>query len=194
MKINDLFWTVQGEGANAGRRALFVRMPFCNLTCHWCDTSFNSFDEITEEEFSLVCQAEKARFAVITGGEPSMHKDTPKVASLLSSHGFGVAMETNGMFPIPEGIDWVTVSPKEEGEFNIHPDAYEKAGEVKYVVDKTFDFAILKKPSQVPPHSLKYLSPEFNQFEKNVERILSFIQEFPEWKISLQTHKWMNIK
>ena len=76
LNINDAFWTFQGEGANAGKRALFVRMPFCNLACTWCDTEFNSFKRWSLNEFNDLATSEPSRFAVITGGEPMLNKHT----------------------------------------------------------------------------------------------------------------------
>lgn len=197
VNLNDLFWTFQGEGFNAGRRALFVRLPFCNLSCSWCDTSFNTYTSYTFDEIKAVAESEKAKFAVITGGEPTMNKHTPLVIDLLSSLGFYLGMESNGTFAPPEGDYWYTVSPKREqkvhGAYYIHPDAYWRANEFKYVVDDQFDFSVLDR-HQDNEDALLYLSPEFNQMSDNLKKIQDYIKENPEWKISLQTHKWMGIK
>lgn len=203
LQINDLFWTIQGEGRWSGYRALFVRMPYCNYDCPWCDTDFQSFKSYTEEEFEKFATQEPARFAVITGGEPTLHKDTPKVIEILKKNGFYIACETNGSAPIPEGIDFPTVSPKKFTKnkytpYYIHPDVLKKAREWKYVVDKDFDFSILTQhtPTQNPQSDdyITYsLSPEFNELDENTHRILEYISKNPRWKMSLQTHKWINI-
>jgi 7-carboxy-7-deazaguanine synthase len=201
LQINDLFWTLQGEGRWTGRRALFVRMPFCNYDCPWCDTEYNSYKNFSEEEFVNFCKKESARFAVITGGEPTLHKDTPRVIALLKKMNFFIACETNGSFPIPEGIDFPTVSPKQftQGKhepFFVHNDVFSKAKEWKYVVDTHFDFAILDKHNRewAKDNKIEYsLSPEFSQMEENVKKIIAYIQIHPHWKLSLQTHKWINI-
>ena len=109
--INDLFWTLQGEGQHWGRRALFVRMPHCNLSCSWCDTTFDTHKKWSFEEFETFALQEKARFAVVTGGEPLMHKHTPAVVRLLQKNGFYVACETNGTFAPNAAFDWITCSP-----------------------------------------------------------------------------------
>ena len=150
LQINDLFWTLQGEGRWSGRRALFVRLPFCNYDCPWCDTEYNSFKKISEEEFLQFTQQESARFAVITGGEPMAHKDLARIIMLLKKEGFEIACETNGSLPIPANIDFPTVSPKrftqqKYPEYYIHEDALAKAKELKYVVDTEFDFKILDR-------------------------------------------------
>jgi len=187
LRINDVFWTVQGEGANAGKRALFVRMPFCNLACSWCDTSFNTFTKWTEDIFKTFASTEKARLAVVTGGEPMMNKDTPTVVQWLKDLGFTVACESNGTFPVVNGIDFVTISPKRDADYDIHPSAFEKASEFKYVIDEGFQWEVLKK------HNLKdgrrySLSPEFNRFEQTMSEIIEYQRVNPEWQISLQTH------
>lgn len=190
--INDLFWTFQGEGLHAGRRALFVRMPFCNLSCSWCDTSFNTFKKVTDQELAAFATSEKAKFAVITGGEPTMNKHTPGVIALLKQFGFEIAIETNGNFAIPDGIDFVTVSPKRDANYNVNIDAFTKASEFKYVVDEGFDFSLLSR-HDVTDGRRYSLSPEFGNFQKSLARIYEFIKENPRWRISLQTHKWMQI-
>lgn len=191
--INDLFWTVQGEGAHAGRAALFVRMPYCNLACSWCDTTFDTYQKIPEADFELVALLKPAKFAVITGGEPTMHRHTPRVIEILKKLGFEIAIETNGSFPIPKGVDFVTCSPKRDAEYFIHPEAYNCVSEFKYIVDADFDFSILDKHKSdcIARHSL---SPEFGNMQTSVEKIITYISENPQWRLSLQTHKWINIK
>lgn len=191
LKINDVFWTIQGEGQQWGRRALFVRMPFCNLACEWCDTSFNSYKDWTEEQFIEFATQEPCRFAVITGGEPMMNKHTPKVIQILKQLGFEIACESNGVFKILDGIDYATVSPKRQADFDIHPENFYLASEIKLVVDKDFDFEVCKKFDSFT--GKRSLSPEFNDFENNVQKIINFIKEYPGWRLSLQTHKWIRV-
>lgn len=191
-RLNDLFWTIQGEGFNSGRRALFVRLPFCDLKCSWCDTQFNSYREVTEEEFSRVIESESARFAVITGGEPMMNKQIGAVVSFLKSFGFEIACESNGRWPIADGLDFVTVSPKRDDGYKVHSDAIAKADEFKYVIDEGFDWSVLARHN-TKDGRIYSLSPEFSRFDQSVAEIVAFVKENPEWKISLQTHKWMKI-
>ncbi len=249
LQINDLFWTLQGEGQWTGRRALFIRLPFCNYDCPWCDTEYNSFKKVSEEDFNAFCQQEPARFAVITGGEPMAHKDLKRIIMLLKQQGFYIACETNGSLPIPQEIDFPTVSPKrftqkKYPEFFIHKDAFQKAKEFKYVVDDNFDFSLLDRhknqnlperskgppplttatavipnpslplsnpdttflraPPEGPPaetlqatpqdSSVRLsLTPEYSSMQKQLPRILKYIQQNPEWQLNLQTHKWIEI-
>jgi 7-carboxy-7-deazaguanine synthase len=196
--LNDLFHTVQGEGMNVGRRSLFVRMPYCNLACSWCDTAFNSFKEWSTVEFLLFTENEPTRFAVITGGEPSMHKHTPEVIARLKSRNFEIAMETNGHFLIPQGVDWVCCSPKRDQFMNrepyfVHEDVWSRAQEFKYVVDDGFDFSILARHDK-EDWSHCWLSPEHTNWSENVARILEYTAKNPRWRLNLQTHKLIGVK
>jgi len=192
MAINNVFWTIQGEGYYAGTRALFVRMPHCNLTCSWCDTSFDTSRIWTKEELKEIALSEDSRFAVITGGEPMLHRHTRKVVETLKELGFYIAAETNGTMKPPCEFDWITCSPKREAEYKIHDDLYEKVSEFKYVVDSDFPFAVLDRHKNETSKRLS-LSPEFGNFKQSVAAICEYVKNDPRWKISLQTHKWMGI-
>jgi len=191
--INDLFWTIQGEGQHAGRRALFVRMPHCNLACSWCDTTFNTYKTVPVDEFKTFASSEASRFAVVTGGEPMMHRHTPVVVSALKSLGFEIACETNGTFPIVDGIDFVTCSPKRDAEFYVHESAWPLVNEFKYVVDKDFDFALLDRHDTTDGRRYS-LSPEFNNMAESCKKILDYISLHPKWRLNLQTHKWIGVQ
>ena len=223
LHINDLFWTLQGEGKNTGQRALFVRLPYCNYNCPWCDTEYDTYKEWSEEKFRQYCQKEKARLAVITGGEPLVHKHLPHIVKILKEYNFTIACETNGSVDIHEEIDFITASPKKytKGkyeEYYVHPGLIPKVSEWKYVVDDQFDFSILQRhqPQCIIENKKKHheihneiskdhgptanssyptlsLSPEYNNMEENLQKILNYIQENPHWRLSLQTHKWINI-
>lgn len=199
IQLNDLFWTLQGEGQMAGRRMLFVRFPFCNYDCPWCDTEYNTFKTWSLDEFRDFANQEKSRWAVLTGGEPMVHKHLPVVIETLKDLGFQIACETNGSAPIPLEIDFPTVSPKSytkgtQPKYFIHPEALERAKEFKYVVDDQFDFSILERHKPYSKEITYSLSPEFNQMNEMVhKRILPFISENPHWKLNLQTHKWIDI-
>lgn len=192
LNINNVFWTFQGEGQQWGRRALFVRMPFCNLACSWCDTTFNSFVKWTEEDFKAFATQESARFAVVTGGEPMMHKHTQRVVDILKELGFYVACETNGTFAPVNGMDYITCSPKRDADYDIHKDMFDKVSEYKYVVDTGFDWKVLDK-HDVNDGKFYSLSPEFGRFKESLQEIFEYIKANPKWRISLQTHKWMEV-
>jgi len=197
--INDLFWTFQGEGMNVGRRALFVRLPFCNLSCPWCDTEFNSFKKVSISELEQITNAEPGRFAVVTGGEPTMNKQASALVDYLHKQGFHVAVESNGCFPINALYDFITISPKkfkgkngQWGDYYVDPCAEELADEFKYVVDEDFDFSILDR-HDISDGRRYTLSPQFNDMKNSFQKIESYIKENPGWRYSLQTHKWVGI-
>jgi organic radical activating enzyme len=192
-KINDVFWTFQGEGEQAGRRALFVRMPFCDLKCEWCDTEFNTFKTWREDQFKDFAASEPGRFAVVTGGEPMMNKQTPRVLDWLKDLGFEIACESNGRWPILDRIDFPTVSPKRQGGYTIHPRVWDRVKEFKYVIDEGFDWRVLDRHNERDDGVRLSLSPEFGRFTKSLEEIFEYIRKNPRWRISLQTHKWMEI-
>jgi organic radical activating enzyme len=181
-------------------------MPYCNLACSWCDTSFNSHQEWSADRLLEFAEREPTRFAVITGGEPTMHKHTPKVISYLKAKGFELAIETNGHFPIPAGIDWVCCSPKRDQymqrePYYINPVTYDRVAEFKYVVDDAFDFSVLGRHaadnaglSRGSPLSIRHwLSPEHTNWRRNVDRILEFVAANPMWRLNLQTHKLIGV-
>ena len=194
MNINSVFWTFQGEGLHAGRRALFIRMPYCNLDCSWCDTSFDSFQKWDDRELEAVSVSEPSRFAVITGGEPLMNKHTPLVVDVLRRNGFTIACETNGNFKPNAHFDFITVSPKRFATtpYMVDPITFAAAHEFKYVVDRYFDFSILSRHDTNDGRRYS-LSPEFDELPVNLNKIFNHIKENPTWRISLQTHKWMSI-
>lgn len=200
MKLNDMFWTIQGEGQFTGRSALFIRMPYCNLKCPWCDTEYNTFEEVTDQLLLGFAQQQKSRFAVITGGEPMMNKDTPKVIELLKALGFFIACETNGTYPILDGIDFVTCSPKKyssymtEEKYYIHPKTFSKVHEYKYVIEEDFDFSILDRHDVHKNIDTRFsLSPEYNTRDKVMPKILNYIHKNPRWSLNLQTHKIIGV-
>jgi 7-carboxy-7-deazaguanine synthase len=198
LQLNDLFWTLQGEGHWSGRRALFVRLPFCNYNCPWCDTEYNSYNKWSDEDFRELATKEPARFAVITGGEPMAHKHLPRILEILKEEGFYIACETNGSLPVPVEIDFVTTSPKaytqdKHEPYYVHPETWGRTSEWKYVVEEGFDFDLLKRHEKDDENVKHSLSPEFNQMQANVASIMNYIKEHPQWQLSLQTHKWINI-
>ena len=160
-KVNEIFYTLQGEGAHSGIPAVFVRFSGCNLRCPWCDTEFSEFtemsaDEIVREALSLYdIPNERRKMLVLTGGEPSLQVDTPLIDALHAA-GFYICIETNGTRPLPDGIDCITCSPKmvyqSEGR-SISETVYQRSGlsakrsslalkrvnEVKVVFTGTYD-------------------------------------------------------
>lgn len=197
-KINDIFYSLQGEGYNTGRAAVFIRFAGCNLRCLFCDTAFETFREMSDEEIVATVAAFPSRFIVLTGGEPTLQVDESFV-ELLHSHGFKVAMESNGTRPAPLNLDWLTVSPKIPENIGIGKDELARQpDELKIIFDEDTDpetFLSSLRPSQSP---LLYLQPcDTGDAGRNtliINRCIDYIKEHPQWCLSLQTHKLVGFK
>ena len=214
LRINDIFFTFQGEGSQAGRRALFLRLPFCNLKCSWCDTEFNSFEKFHIKMIENFIEKEpETKFIVFTGGEPTINKDFTKLVKFFHEKGFCIAVESNGTGEVSEEVGMMlnvfTVSPKKDTIRNYkkpyyyNPKTIDKISrnhncliDFKYVVDDEFDFSTLEHHKRDVYIGRKnyYLSPEWNNMPKNLKKIEKFIVKNQEWRISLQTHKWCGFK
>ena len=195
-RINDIFYSLQGEGHNTGRAAVFIRFAGCNLRCSFCDTEFDTYREMTDEQILEAISQYPARFVVLTGGEPTLQVDEAFV-ELLHQHGYEVAMESNGTRPAPQNLDWLTVSPKVRSE-KLEVKSEKLADELKVVFDETTapESYLLPFTSSLLP--LLYLQPcdtgDAARNEAIVARCVEYIKEHPWWRLSLQTHKLVGFK
>lgn len=193
-RVNQIFYSLQGEGRWAGRPAVFVRMSGCNLRCPFCDTDFAAYTEMSAEQIVERMKeiGEVCRFVVLTGGEPTLQVDETLV-EVLHAAGYYIAMETNGTRHYPKGIDWVTLSPK---------DAYVKGGapviteasELKVVFDG--EHPVDSYPSVLVQH--RCLQPcDTGDTERNahiMQQLMQYLLTHPEWSLSLQQHKLLGIE
>ncbi len=178
-KINEIFYSLQGEGAQTGTAAVFVRFSGCNLKCDFCDTDHEEGALMSDEAIVAEIAKYPAPLIVITGGEPSLWIDQPFI-DRLKMLGKKIAIETNGTHPLPEGIDWVTCSPKKGGEVILtHID------ELK-VVYTAQDMSVY---DALP--GARYLQPCSGE---NLDEVVEYIKQHPKWKLSLQTHKILKIR
>lgn len=192
-RVNEIFYSVQGEGRWAGRAAVFVRLSGCNLRCPFCDTDFSAYQEMEAEEIAeeALRLGGECRFIVITGGEPTLQVDE-RLTALLHRHGFFISMETNGTRPVPVGIDWVTCSPK-TSFVNNGTVSLTEAQEVKVVFDGIHEpnaFGIQAEYYYVQPCDV-------GDEERNAEIIrqtVAFVEAHPTWQLSLQIHKILNVR
>jgi 7-carboxy-7-deazaguanine synthase len=189
------FYTLQGEGRYSGQAAYFIRLAGCDVGCVWCDVK-ESWDTeghplMTTEEIIAVASAHPGRLAVITGGEPAMHALQP-LTDALHNAGFRVHIETSGSSPLSGDLDWITLSPK---KFKAPLEECLKAThELKVVVYHKSDFEFAEQHAQhVPEGCLLYLQPEWSKREQMTPLIIDYIQQHPQWQLSLQTHKYLNI-
>ncbi|AKP52179.1 7-carboxy-7-deazaguanine synthase QueE [Cyclobacterium amurskyense] len=195
LPLMEAFYTIQGEGMFSGQPAYFIRLGGCDVGCVWCDVK----DSWEAERWpivpisEMVAEAESypARLVVITGGEPLMHNLGP-LTSLLKDKGFQINMETSGAHPFSGTIDWTCLSPKKFKQ--PLPQVYEHANELKVVVfnKSDFDFA-LKHAKLVNEKCHLLLQPEWSKAEIMTPLIIDFVKENPAWRVSLQTHKYMEI-
>jgi organic radical activating enzyme len=195
LPVVETFHSIQGEGAWTGVNAFFIRLGGCDVGCTWCDTkqSWNptrhpqrTVVELTESALAL-----RPAIVVITGGEPLMHDLTPLTEQLRRA-GLRVHLETSGSHPFSGRFDWVTLSPKKFKP----PDesVYAHVDELKVVVVNCSDFQWAEQhATKVPNKTLKYLQPEWNTIQSQ-KLILEYVLQHPEWRISLQTHKFLNVR
>lgn len=199
--VHEIFYTLQGEGANVGRPAVFCRFAGCNLwtgreqdrasaICRFCDTEFRGGVKYQTPDM-LVRELQETwptdhlpRFVVFTGGEPLLQLDTA-LTEMCHIAGFQVAVETNGTMPRPRGIDWLTVSPKANA-----PLVLDRADELKVVF-----------PQEVDPSTyndfhapVRWLQPmDGPDLEANTRSVIEYCQRDPRWRLSVQTHKMVDI-
>ncbi len=201
MKVNEIFYSLQGEGHYTGTPAVFVRFAGCNLRCWFCDTDFEKGVEMNEDEIVEAVLQYPTRYVVITGGEPTL-QITASLCDKLHAHGLYLMMETNGTRPLPEGcqIDWITCSPKlidvEDGKRKIATIRLRHIDELKVVFEdsSTQDMALYE---QIPATEYRLQpcdtqDPLCNQAILN--KTIKYILQHPKWKLSLQTHKILNVR
>lgn len=189
------FYTIQGEGFFQGHAAYFVRLGGCDVGCVWCDVK-DSWDASNHPLVPITDIVEKIRssgspVAVITGGEPLMYDLTALTAALQES-GIRTHIETSGVYPISGSWDWICFSPK---KFKApHPAILEQANELKVIVYNSSDFEWAEKfAAGVGRECELFLQPEWSREKDMVPLIIEYVKAHPQWKISLQIHKYMNI-
>lgn len=178
--VNEIFYSLQGEGWYTGTPAVFLRFSRCNRACPFCDTDFASFTLMTAAEIADAVAAFPSRHLVCTGGEPLLQLDSD-LLRLLKLRGFYVQIETNGSLPAPPEVDWVTCSPKEP------PYAIDRVDEIKIVYrgqDPELTAALFDCPR-------RFLQPCSGQ---NTAETVAYILRHPQWRLSLQTHKLIDIR
>lgn len=191
----ESFFTIQGEGYNVGCPAYFIRIGGCDIGCHWCDVkeSWNAaqhpqraLDKLVEEVLDYA-----AKNCVITGGEPLIYDLNP-LTHELKRHKIKCWLETSGAYPLTGTWDWVCLSPKKT-KLPLH-DVCIQADELKIVIYNDNDFQWAEKQALKVKQDCKlYLQPEWSVMQKMMPKIVDYVKKHSKWKISLQTHKFMNI-
>lgn len=191
--ISEIFPSLQGEGAHSGMAALFVRFAGCNLSCSFCDTDFSAKEHLSLDGLMEKILGYGYEHIILTGGEPALQIDEALI-SRLHAEGLRIHVETNGTLPLPEGIDWITCSPKSENAETIH---LSHADEVKVVYTGQDIRAYEEIISKLSPSSLRLQPCDTGNSKLNAvmtRQAVEAIMTNPKWRLSLQTHKLINIK
>ncbi len=194
LPLMEEFYTIQGEGYHKGTAAYFVRIGGCDVGCHWCDVkeSWNAdLHPPTDTNLIIEKAIQYSEVVVITGGEP-LTWDMTKLTNGLKNRGAQTHIETSGAYPLTGVWDWICLSPKKNKlpEEGIYP----VANELKCIVYNKSDFEFAEEQaSKVSGDCILYLQPEWSVREKMIPMIVDYVMNNPKWKVSLQTHKYLNI-
>jgi 7-carboxy-7-deazaguanine synthase len=189
------FYTIQGEGYHQGRAAYFIRLGGCDVGCVWCDVK-DSWDASKHEQLAitnlqLAIKNTAAKLVVVTGGEPLMH-NLNELTAALQSAGLETNIETSGAHPLSGSWDWICLSPK---KFKAPlPEILPLANELKIVVFNKSDFEWAEKyAALVSPKCKLFLQPEWDKAAEVTPMIFEYIKQNPQWELSLQIHKYINV-
>lgn len=195
LPVMESFFTIQGEGSHSGRAAYFIRLGGCDVGCVWCDVkeSWEASDHPKSTVSSLVNEAKAsgAEIVVITGGEPFMY-DLTLLCKALKEEGLKTHVETAGVYKLTGEWDWICFSPKKFKQPLL--DYYNKSDELKVIVFNQSDLAFANEHAEkCNPLTTLFLQPEWSKKEKMMPILVDFVKKNPKWRISLQTHKYLNI-
>jgi 7-carboxy-7-deazaguanine synthase len=194
LPLMEEFYTIQGEGFHTGTAAYFIRIGGCDVGCHWCDVkeSWNAALHPPTSTDLIVQNAKKyADTVVITGGEP-LTWDMSLLTQKLKNQDLKVHIETSGCYPVTGTWDWFCLSPKK----NKLPvdDAYAIAHELKVIIYNKHDFIFAEEQAdKVNKNAILFLQPEWSKKEEMTPLIVDYVMNNPKWRVSLQTHKYLNI-
>jgi 7-carboxy-7-deazaguanine synthase len=195
LPLMEEFYTIQGEGFHTGKAAYFIRLGGCDVGCHWCDVKeswdaelhpLTAADQIVENASQYPSKA-----VVVTGGEPLLY-NLDHLTERLQQNGIKTFIETSGAYPLSGKWDWICLSPK---KFKAPlPDVAKHANELKVIVFNKSDFAWAEQNAQaVTPDCKLFLQPEWSKSKEMTPLIVEYVMNNPQWEISLQTHKYLNI-
>jgi len=194
LPLMEAFYTIQGEGFHTGTAAYFIRIGGCDVGCHWCDVkeSWNADLHPPTATDVIVANAKQyAETVVVTGGEPLMW-DMLALTSKLQNEGLKVHIETSGAYAVTGNWDWFCLSPKKT-KLPVQ-EAYNMANELKIIIYNKHDFQFAEEQAaQVNKKAVLFLQPEWSKKEEMTPLIIDYVMKNPKWRISLQTHKYLNI-
>jgi organic radical activating enzyme len=194
LPLMEEFYTIQGEGAHTGTAAYFIRIGGCDVGCHWCDVK-ESWDAKlhppTQTDIIVENAKKYADTVVITGGEPLMWS-LDYITHQLQKNGMKTHIETSGAYKYSGTWDWFCLSPKKT-KLPLD-EVYDKADELKMIIHNKSDFKFAEEEAAKVNENCKlYLQPEWSKREKMIPMIVDYVMKHPKWKVSLQTHKYLDI-
>lgn len=194
LPLMEAFYTLQGEGYHKGSAAYFIRIGGCDVGCHWCDVkeSWNAELHPPTKIDLIVSEAKKySDIVVVTGGEPLMWPMDP-LTGALHDKGIQIHIETSGAYSVSGKWDWFCLSPK-KNKLPIY-NAYKSADELKMIIYNKDDLRFAEEQAQKVNSECKlFLQPEWSKRETVIPLIVDYVLSNPKWKVSLQTHKYLNI-
>lgn len=186
-QVNEIFYSLQGEGRNTGMPAVFIRLASCNLSCEWCDTDYSEKFEAGADSIADKCKQYPTRNVVITGGEPT-EQNLYRLLHALRDHGYYIAVETNGtnnLERLRAMISWLTVSPKRKIGVSCRID------ELKVIWPTDLSLPHLANI----PASYRYIQPRDDENgPQNTKAAIEFVKEHPKWRLSVQMHKVLGLR
>ncbi|MCK8143268.1 7-carboxy-7-deazaguanine synthase QueE [Flavobacterium sp. I-SCBP12n] len=194
LPLMEEFYTIQGEGFHTGTAAYFIRIGGCDVGCHWCDVkeSWNAELHPPTSIDLIVSNASKySETVVVTGGEPLMW-DMTLLTQKLKEQDLKVHIETSGAYPLSGTWDWICLSPKK----NKLPTetVYDNANELKVIIHNKHDFIFAEEQAEkVNSNAILFLQPEWSKNDEMTPLIVDYVMKNPKWRVSLQTHKYLNI-
>ena len=194
LPLMEEFYTIQGEGYHTGTAAYFIRLGGCDVGCHWCDVkeSWEVLKHPLRDVVSIVDKvSSEAELVVITGGEPLMW-NLDILTSALKEKGLQVNMETSGAYELTGSFDWICLSPKK----TMLPtqSVYDAEHELKVIIYNKHDFIFAEEQAaKVNKDAILFLQPEWSKSDEMMPFIIDYVKEHPQWRISLQTHKYLDI-
>lgn len=194
LPLMEAFYTIQGEGYHKGTAAYFIRVGGCDVGCHWCDVkeSWDAEKHPPTETDKIVEEALKhSKTVVVTGGEP-LTWDMTELTTQLKNKNARIHIETSGAYPLTGEWNWICLSPKKNAL--PQPEIYPLADELKVIVYNKHDLRFAEEQAaKVGKNCLLYLQPEWSVRQKTMPLIVDYVMKNPKWRVSLQTHKYLNI-
>jgi organic radical activating enzyme len=194
LPLMEEFYTIQGEGYHTGTAAYFIRIGGCDVGCHWCDVKESWNAELhppTNTDLIVENAAKYSETVVVTGGEPLMW-DLSVLTQKLKDKKLKIHIETSGAYPLSGSWDWICLSPKK----NKLPTqtVYDNANELKVIIHNKHDFTFAEEQAEkVNSNAILFLQPEWSKKEEMTLLIVDYVMNNPKWRVSLQTHKYLNI-